>query len=86
MNPDMDNLRNLLARNLERTLPEQVQYAYLTLLGRLEQFTVDLVEEIEDPDNSADSRAKLEWVHQHLTQLLSKNIRLKHKVLHNSTP
>lgn len=79
-----DNIHHLLARNVERTLPEQVQYAYLTLLGHLEQFSVDVLDETDRNDSEA-AREQLEWVHQNLTRLLSKNIRLKHKLLANAT-
>lgn len=79
----MDNIRNLLARNLERTLPEQVQYAYLTLLGKLEEFSADVLGASEGTDLSGEAREQLEWVHQNLTRMISKNVRLRHKVLHN---
>jgi hypothetical protein len=79
----MDNIRNLLARNLERTLPEQIQYAYLTLLGKLEEFSADVLGASESTDLSDEAREQLEWVHQNLTRMISKNVRLRHKVLHN---
>jgi hypothetical protein len=81
----MDNIRHLLARNVERTLPEQVQFAYLTLLGRIEQFSADLLDEIEKSDSES-ARESLEWVHTNLNRLLSKNVRLRHKLLHEPPP
>jgi len=80
----MDNIKHLLARNVERTLPQQVEYAYLTLLGHLEQFTADVLDEM-DATNDEELREKLDWVHTNLTRFLSKNVRLKHKVISNAT-
>jgi hypothetical protein len=80
----MDNIKHLLARNVERSLPQQVEYAYLTLLGHLEQFTADVFDEM-DESGDADVREKLDWVHTNLTRFLSKNVRLKHKIISNAT-
>jgi len=79
-----DNIHHLLARNIERTLPEQVQFAYLTLLGRLEQLSADIQDEIEKSDSEA-AREALEWAQTNLTKFLYKNVRLRHKLLHDAT-
>lgn len=80
----MDNIKHLLQRNLERTLPEQIQYAYLTLLGHLEQFSAEVLEESDNRDHAPEVREQLDWVHQNLTRMISKNVRLRHKVLNNT--
>lgn len=80
----MDNIKHLLARNVERSLPQQVEYAYLTLLGHLEQFTAEVFEDMDSTSNP-DVHEKLDWVHTNLTRFLSKNVRLKHKIISNVT-
>lgn len=76
----MDNIKHLLEKNRERTLPEQIEFAYLTLLSHLEQFTADVIDEM-DSARSQETKDKLEWVLQTHTRFLSKNIRLKRKVI-----
>lgn len=64
--------------NQERTMPEQVEFAYLTLLGHLENLAACVQELSESPDNLDIS--DLEQVQDRVNRMLSKNFRLRHKI------
>ena len=62
----------------ERTLPEQVEFAYLTLLGHLEHLASRMQEMKDGPDEIDDDC--IEALHDHVNRMLSKNFRLRHKI------
>lgn len=69
----------------DRTLPEQVEFAYLTLLGHLENLAA-FVQELSEAPADIDIQ-DLEQVQDRVNRMLSKNFRLRHKiqVLRNNT-
>jgi len=78
------HLRNLLERNLPRTLDEQVQHAYMQLLGKIELVIAKAVSEVdklqqEGRDDAADA---IQAIVDDLTFAWSKNVALKTKISH----
>ena len=59
-----------------RTLSEQVEFAYLTLLRHVEGLLGEVTEAIAD---GADSE-EIKYVHTTLLKMTAKNARLKHKL------
>lgn len=62
----------------DRTLPEQVEFAYLTLLGHLENLAA-FVQELSESPADIDIQ-DLEQVQDRVNRMLSKNFRLRHKI------
>ena len=62
----------------ERTIPEQVEFAYLTLLSHLEHLASRMQEMKESP--AGIDYECIEVLHEHVNRMLSKNFRLRHKV------
>jgi hypothetical protein len=62
----------------DRTIPEQVEFAYLTLLGHLEHLA-SRMQEIKDGAADIDIEC-IESLHDHVNRMLSKNFRLRHKL------
>ena len=62
----------------ERTIPEQVEFAYLTLLGHLEHLAARM-QEMKDGNDDIDEDS-IESLHDHVNRMLSKNFRLRHKI------
>jgi hypothetical protein len=61
-----------------RTVPQQVEFAYLTLLGHLEHLSARFQEMKEgagdiDPED-------IDSLHEQVNRMLSKNFRLRHKI------
>jgi hypothetical protein len=69
---------NMSNTHQERTLPEQVEFAYLTLLGHLEHLASRMQEMKDGPDEIDDDC--LEALHEHVNRMLSKNFRLRFKI------
>jgi len=68
----------------DRTLPEQIEFAYLTLLGHLENLAACVQEMSESP---ADLDIQdLEELQDRINRMLSKNFRLRHKIQMHRTP
>lgn len=78
------HLRNLLERNLPRTLDEQVQHAYMQLLGKLETAIAKAVTEVDRlrQEGRDDAAEPLQELVDDLTFAWSKNVALKTKVTH----
>jgi hypothetical protein len=78
------HLRNLLERNLPRTLDEQVQHAYMQLLGKLETAIAKAVTEVDRlrQEGQDDAAEPLQELVDDLTFAWSKNVALKTKVTH----
>lgn len=76
---DSEKIKNLLARGLERTLPEQVQHAYTTLLTHVESLFAQVCEMCDDDQENED----LLFIKDRLSFLMAKNVKLKHKLYHN---
>jgi len=68
----------------DRTLPEQIEFAYLTLLGHLENLAACVQELSEAPDDLDIS--DLEELQDRINRMLSKNFRLRHKIQMHRTP
>jgi hypothetical protein len=68
----------------DRTLPEQIEFAYLTLLAHLENLAACVQELSESPDNLDIS--DLEQLQDRINRMLSKNFRLRHKIQMQKTP
>jgi hypothetical protein len=68
----------------DRTLPEQVEFAYLTLLGHLENLAA-FVQELSESPADIDIQ-DLEQVQDRVNRMLSKNFRLRHKIQMHRTP
>lgn len=62
----------------ERTLPEQVEFAYLTLLGHLEHLASRMQEMKDGPDEIDDDC--IEALHEHVNRMLCKNYKLRFKL------
>ena len=69
--------------NRQRTLTEQVEFAYLLLLSRLESLHADVLE-AADAATAPEAQDKLDFVSQSIAGMLAKNIRLKHKLAFNA--
>jgi len=81
MPTDSERLKPLLERGIQRTLPEQVQYSYLTLLMHLES----LLAEVNEMHNEDPQDEDMAHILSRLTNMVSNNVRLKQK-LHYGTP
>ncbi len=73
-----------MERNLPRTLDEQVQHAYMQLLGKIELVIAKAVSEVdklqqEGRDDAADA---IQAIVDDLTFAWSKNVALKTKISH----
>ena len=68
----------------DRTLPEQVEFAYLTLLGHLENLAA-FVQELSESPADLDIQ-DLEQVQDRINRMLSKNFRLRHKIQIHKNP
>lgn len=87
MTPSPNNtpgLKNLLERNLPRTLDEQVQHAYLNLLAKVESVIAKAVSEVDRlrHENNNEVADSLQDVVDDLTFAWSKNVALKTKLSH----
>lgn len=76
---DSDKIKSLLARGLERTLEEQVQHAYTTLLTHVESLFAKVNEMAEDDPANDD----LQDIRERLSFMVAKNIRMKTKLYHH---
>lgn len=61
-----------------RTVPEQVEFAYLTLLGHLEHLSARF-QELKEGAGDIDPE-DIDSLHEQVNRMLSKNFRLRHKV------
>jgi len=68
----------------DRTLPEQIEYAYLTLLGHLENLAA-CVQELSESAADVDI-SDLEQIQDRVNRMLSKNFRLRHKIQMHKNP
>jgi hypothetical protein len=82
MPTDSEKLKPLLERGIQRTLPEQVQYAYLQALMHLES----LLALVNDLHNDKPEDEDISLVLERLTNILAKNIRLKQKLMFGQQP
>jgi len=62
----------------DRTIPEQVEFAYITLLGHLEHLSARM-QEMKDKEDDIDDDC-LDTLHDHVNRMLAKNFRLRHKI------
>jgi len=62
--------------NPERSLPEQIEFAYLTLLRHVEGLLGEVTEMIAEKHDENN----IKYVHGSLLRMTSKNARLKHKL------
>ena len=67
---------NMETNNPQRSLPEQIEFAYLTLLIHLEGLLSDVTEMVGEEDVNEDIR----HIHVSLSKMVSKNAKLKHKL------
>jgi hypothetical protein len=81
MPTDSERLKPLLERGIQRTLPEQVQFSYLQVLMHLES----LLAEVNEMHNEDPQDEDMAHILSRLTNMVSKNVRLKQK-LHYGTP
>lgn len=70
------NPPNMETNNPQRSLPEQIEFAYLTLLIHLEGLLSDVTEMVGENDVNEDIR----HIHVSLSKMVSKNAKLKHKL------
>lgn len=82
--PSTPGLKSLLERNLPRTLDQQVQYAYINLLTKVESVIAKAVVEADKlrHENNDDAANALQDVVDDLTFAWSKNVALKTKLSH----
>lgn len=82
--PTPQGLKSLLERNLPRTLDEQVQYAYINLLTKVESVIAKAVVEADKLRHESNDEAAnaLQDVVDDLTFAWSKNVALKTKLSH----
>lgn len=66
----------------ERTIPEQVEFAYLTLLGHLEHLA-SRMQEMKDGNDDIDED-DLDLLHEHVNRMLCKNYKMRYKLQQTS--
>jgi hypothetical protein len=78
------HLKNLLERNLPRSIDEQVQHAYMQLLGKIESIIAKAVSEVDKlhQEGREDIAEPLQDIVADLTFAWSKNVALKTKLSH----
>lgn len=76
MTNDSDKLKPLFERGISRTIPEQVQHHYLTVLLHIESLLAEVNDMVHDSPEDGD----LQRIHQRLVDIHSKNVKLRHKI------
>ena len=78
------HLKNLLERNQPRSLDEQIQHAYMQLLGKVETAIAKAVSEVDrlQQEGRDDAAEPLQALVDDLTFAWSKNVALKTKISH----
>jgi hypothetical protein len=82
MPTDSEKLKPLLERGIQRTLPEQVQFSYLTLLLHLDS----LMAEVNALHNDCPEDEDIARVLNRITNMVSKNVKLRHKLQFGQAP
>ena len=67
-------------KDIPRSEPEQVAFAYETLLERLDLVMSDLLETADGYDEESETNTELRVVHARLSEIMSKNSKLRHRL------
>jgi len=67
-------------KDIARNEPEQIAFGYTTLCNRLDKLQGQILESAERYEGDSDASAELRIVHAALAEIMTKNIKLRHKV------
>ena len=68
------------SENIARNPDEQVRFAYMTLLERIDLLQTDLLETAERCGEESETGVELRLVHARIAEMLSKNIKIRHRI------